>query len=468
MDQLKEFFGVFKRQHFWFIAPVLLGLGIAGWMMSSKKLTSEFEQSRQKVKGYVDQMRGVSSTDKHPNPEFHDGMGQLIQDRRANVLKAWETKWERQKQELKWPEQLPPDFRRKVEAMRPIEKVDPKNNREQRITLSLRRSYGNYIKKELPRLAAEIGAKWQPASNRRGSGGAAAFSSSRETVREPRGRSTAGDAVDESQIVIWNPQNQTEIQSQFDWGNTPPTTFEILYAQEDLWVLATLIDIIKRTNGDVQTRSQAAVKEIGFIQIGSAVERPTFQVHVPQPVGSEEGISEPIPEVNNMPEVSGLNSERGGFDAEGGGLAPQPDALATLVADRYVDIDYQPIADLAGLEASAAVAKRIPVRIRLKIDQRDVYKFLVECANSPLTFEVRQLRFNPQGVSLGANGGGFSGGGREEMANSFTNRNASVKQLPDYESFDRMIEIFGIVYIFNPVDASKLGNEMDEDMTASL
>ncbi len=169
-----------------------------------------------------------------------------------------------------------------------------------------------------------------------------------------------------------------------------------------------------------------------------------------------------------MPEVSGLNSERGGFDAEGGGLAPQPDALATLVADRYVDIDYQPIADLAGLEASAAVAKRIPVRIRLKIDQRDVYKFLVECANSPLTFEVRQLRFNPQGVSLGANGGGFSGGGREEMANSFTNRNASVKQLPDYESFDRMIEIFGIVYIFNPVDASKLGNEMDEDMTASL
>ena len=468
MDQLKEFFGVFKRQHFWFIAPVLLGLGIAGWMMSSSKLTTELEQSKQKVKSYVDQMAGVSRTDKHPNPEFHDGMGQLIKDRRANVLQAWETKWERQKQELKWPEQLPPDFRRKVEAMRPIEKVDPKNNREQRITLSLRRSYGNYIKNELPRLAAEIGAKWQPASNRQGSGGASAFSSSREAVREPRGRSTAGEVIDESQIVIWNPQNQTEIQAQFDWGNTPPTTFEILYAQEDLWVLATLIDIIKRTNGDVQTRSQAAVKEIGFIQIGSAVERPAFQVHVPQSVGgAEEGIADTIPDVNNMPEVSGLDSERGGFDTESG-APPQPDALATLVADRYVDIDYKPIADLAGLEASAAVAKRIPVRIRLKIDQRDVYKLLVECANSPLTLEVRQLRFNPQGGALSANGGGFNGGGREETANSFTNRNSAAKQLAGIDSFDRMIEIFGIVYIFNPVDASKLGHEVDEDMTASL
>ena len=37
MDQLREFIGLLKRQHFWFLAPILLAMGLAGWWLSSKK-----------------------------------------------------------------------------------------------------------------------------------------------------------------------------------------------------------------------------------------------------------------------------------------------------------------------------------------------------------------------------------------------------------------------------------------------
>ena len=164
---------------------------------------------------------------------------------------------------------------------------------------------------------------------------------------------------------------------------------------------------------------------------------------------------------------TGFGTEgEGGFDADGNPL-PKQDVLASLVANRYVDNNYQPIADLAGLEASAAVAKRIPVRMRLLVDQRSLNRLLIACANSKLTLEVRQLRFNPQGESLGARKAfGGSGEDRGRATGGFGRQNAETKQLPNYTSFDRMVELYGIVYIFNPVDESKIGNSPEDEFAA--
>ena len=262
MDQLKEFLGLVKRQHFWFLAPVLVALGITGGMMASKKLSTEFDDYKKAVDGYMNRMQSVTSTDQHPNEDFHTGMESLIADRRANVREAWQMKWERQKKQLTWPEELPADFREDVEKMRPIEKVDPSRDMIQR---SLLAAYGDYIGNELPRLAAEIGAVWAPAQQRSRGGG-------NFVLRRREAAATAGP-VDESQIVVWSPQNQALIKERFDWPSAP-TTFEALYAQEDLWVLASLIDIIKKTNAGARTRSQAPVKQIDFIQIAEDVQDP--------------------------------------------------------------------------------------------------------------------------------------------------------------------------------------------------
>ena len=127
MDQLKEYFGVFKRQHFWFVAPVLLILGVVVWFMASKSLTDEFSSNKSNVDGLLSKMRNVSGFEKHPNSEYHEGMQQLIDGRRENVRAAWQTKYDNQKQDLVWPE-VTPDFRDAVKDMNPIEKVDFKRH----------------------------------------------------------------------------------------------------------------------------------------------------------------------------------------------------------------------------------------------------------------------------------------------------------------------------------------------------
>ena len=43
-----------------------------------------------------------------------------------------------------------------------------------------------------------------------------------------------------------------------------------------------------------------------------------------------------------------------------------------------------------------------------------------------------------------------------------------VKTLPDYQTFVRTVELFGIVYIFNPVDEAILGGTQPENLAADL
>ena len=64
-------------------------------------------------------------------------------------------------------------------------------------------------------------------------------------------------------------------------------------------------------------------------------------------------------------------------------------------AERYVD------AKGMTLDPATAPAefKRMPVYLHITMDQREVARLLVECANSPLPIEVRQLRIRSDAVA---------------------------------------------------------------------
>ena len=233
------------------------------------------------MNGYFADMQRVRGEQRHPNPDFHDGMETLIQQRRDNVRGLAD--------QVGTSEAGIEVARGITRGLSPSGGTDAAHrkgrSRQQsaaRDPRSLRRTYGGFIKNVLPQLAASIGARWQPAR----SGTTRSL-----TGFTPRAETTGmddADVQDESQIVDWNPVNQALFDERFDWGTRPPSTREVLYAQEDLWVLGTLIDIIRRTNRDAPTRSQAAVKEIDFIQIAKDVTVPRFQVLRPAPLTSEE------------------------------------------------------------------------------------------------------------------------------------------------------------------------------------
>ena len=152
---------------------------------------------------------------------------------------------------------------------------------------------------------------------------------------------------------------------------------------------------------------------------------------------------------------------------------------AVVVADpadqRYVDKNYEPLEGatlrqvLSSTEsmdpqnAYLAVAKRIPVRMRISVDQKKLPRFLVECANAELTVEVRQLRLNPgdDGMMPGGMGMGM-GMGRGEMSSA---REPGLRGMGQSGTetnpfpFDVTAEIYGIIYLYNPVDNRAMGIE---------
>jgi len=477
MDKVKEIWGFVRRQHFWLIAPLLFIAGFLGWFLSTSKLQKEFESNQTTVQGYISSMNTVGGVQPHPNQEYLDGMQQLIDQRRDNVRKAWQTKWENQKQRLRWPEGLDEGFRKTVEPMRPIESV---TKAQDDVLLGVqRRQYVDFVKTELPRLANLIGSRWEP-TKQAGSFSSEAFRSEGRSSegrssegRSSEGRSSEGsggglEEGDESQVVTWSVQNQGEFEARLvlPYEDVPPTTRAILYAQEDLWVLESLVDMIKKTNGDAMTRSQAAIKEIRYIKIGKEVLPPSavgFSVIRPAPLAGEGGEGGEGGAEGGASGDAAVSGDLGGGEpppASGdAALQTAPvDPVEQIVKMRYYDEKYEPIADLETLKANAAVAKRIPVRLMVLIDQRRINKLLVEAANAPLTFEVRQLRFNPTDTGAGAFGGMVS---RAEGPSGLLGGQASrVRTLTDYQSFDRWVELFGIIYIFNPVNEALLNGEV--------
>ena len=143
---------------------------------------------------------------------------------------------------------------------------------------------------------------------------------------------------------------------------------------------------------------------------------------------------------------------------------------------RYVNKDYEPLsgqevrADFAS-EPYLAVAKRIPVRMRFMMDQRQINRLLVECSNSPLTVEIRQIRLNRPPAEGGTSArpattssrfgqnksyGGSNVGGLTPTQLAVMSGADNDPEVADFP-FDRPVEIFGIVYIFNPVNDEQLG-----------
>jgi hypothetical protein len=121
----------------------------------------------------------------------------------------------------------------------------------------------------------------------------------------------------------------------------------------------------------------------------------------------------------------------------------------------------------------------MPVRIRVKVDQRRLHRVLAECGNSRLPIEIRQVRINrppaasnDTGGGMGDMGGAMAGGsfgppgvmGGEDMGGmggmfGGAGRPGRVAAVGDASVDPNLIdiELYGIVLIYNPVNRSQLG-----------
>ncbi len=601
MDQLKPVLAALKKHYFWIVCSIILLVYLGTWFMTTSKMSEETTTRNAKITKAFDSGKRISQVTNHPNDESIEMMKGLTTAEAQQVRLAWELRYREQEDVLVWPEELLADFIAAVDKLRPIElTVEYPTPANKELKEDFRSRYRDYIRDELPKLAKIIGSEWLASSSSQGGmggmggmmggypgmpggsmggpgmGPAAMGMSPGAMGMSPgmpgMGMGGGGDGMGrsgmpgsgimgmpESRIVVeWSRQNQELLQaSSFNW--TLPNTLQILYSQEDLWVLRSLMLVIKETNGDADAQYNAAVKEILALDLGASAAG-IKMVGMLSTGGGMAGMMAGYPGMGSMgaggmpsmgPSGPGTGTPGGPGATPGGGpggatpgmMGPggssnpygnmgmgNSAASDTDPADnRYVDAEMEPLtgerlrsamASNQPADAFLAVAKRMPVRVRFRMNVLKLPLLLCNLADATLPVEVRQVRINAGGagggmggmggmpggpqrtesknrgpsaaggssmsVSAGAGalpssspGGGMpgiggmggsggymgmmggSGGGYPGMGGGYPGMSAGMGEMSE-SPYDATVEIYGLIYIYNPVDPAKLGLEEEK------
>lgn len=559
MDKFKVFLAGLKKHHFWALCAVVVLGGIAIWFVTAGQFQSQFAAEKGKLetkKKDVETVRG----DAEPHNDVTLAVLQNLEKQQFDeVWNAWNILYRDQKEKNRWPEELGPQFIQRVESLGPDEEIP----------VTERYDYGYFIRRHLPKLRVAVRhrmPKWQiqeiedlaagkidslttALNPTYGSEG----SSSPSSTSMPPGvggrpgvmRDPKLDEMDG--VVNWNPADYQKLESRYSSWDQTPTTLQVRYAQEDLWVYWTLIGIIAKTNEDAQTPFRATVKGIQTLDIAQAaavaLEMSRLRTAIApassgssEGSGSESGSSGPSGIASLGPNGP---SPFGGVGASGGSSSGSSESSGGIPAGMTLDqvrdatlkhwrywSDQGPVAHDAPLPSSEF--KMMPVRMILAVDSRRLQNLLTNCVNSPMPVEVRRIsalssRPAPQIIagtagavpggssessysssssysgsgsySSGMSGpgaagslppifqpltaGAMSGGGygSAESGSSGYGYGSSSSYPSSYSSssyssssssgttpgqsyvspYDVTLQIEGVIYIFNPPDASKLG-----------
>ena len=560
MDQVKKIGTVLNRQKFWIICGLITIMPVGSWFSETSSMNKTAQERQTLIDSKFKEAQAIASKENHPNETAHEGMDRLIEKLKNEVGGAWRHQYDQQKNLLVWPEELGQDFIDKVKVLTPIEKVKFPTPTSDELNIRLRELYRNYIRNDLPKLAKIIDAHWlvqEEGAVLDATGAPPGYPGAYGSGSGVPGSGVdpaTGALLEDTSKVNWRTEDQQALFARYDWRTNrekAPRTIDVLYAQEDLWVMTALMQIIAETNQGASARYNSVVKDINYINLGKASGGKAGMVmRVGQGAGFGEGgmgmgsgmdmgMGMGMGMEGSGMGMSGSSAEAGmlpaGADAGSGAMPGMEGASMDMMGmggmgmgmsldpaeGRYVDSAYQPVSAATLREAIESdaedeaqayllVAKRMPIRLGLTIDQRKVNRFITACGNSKLMVEVRQVRFNPQsGMGSAGTSGGFSGmsamgmGGMgmgamgmgmsrgEDMgmsgsgggfgssmmgAMSSGSYTAPTDGSADLAGNDKPVEIFGVVYLYNTVDVRKLkleektsesGTEATSDATAN-
>jgi hypothetical protein len=505
MEDLKRYLNEAAKHSFWIITGLILILASAVFYLTKSSLDQAITSRISALEssfGKINQVKSKVPT--QPNEKSHVEMEKRLDGLKRDVEQAWQFQYERQKEFLTWPRDAfnLAKTHEIFDGLRPFEKLVPFPLPEKpaapldQVTERDRDVYRKYIAPEFPALASRIGSSWKyklDAASMAPSGGFAPPGGSGSFAPPGMGGSSGSTAAanpeGERDLVRWEEASQKELATAvLPWFSNvkPPSIHEIYYAQEDIWVLRGLMDIIAQTNADAKENFQAIVKEIEWIRMGSKASRDAGKLY--------EGAAALAGGMGGMPGYGGGGPPSGysgggsggpptGYGGAGGGLkggdmGASRAAVRVDPADgRYVDTNFKPLTGAqlrtamnltTANDAVNAVAKRIPIRLRLKVDETQIGRLITECGNGKMMLEVLQVRYNTDPAPAVAAGGGAAGGGAMagggarpsfggaggagmmgESESGGTSGGAFAAGVTD-TSGEVAIEIFGLVYLYNP------------------
>jgi hypothetical protein len=464
MDQLKKVWGWLQRQHFWVLTVLTVLIALGCWLHGANALWTEYKANRGKIDTTFASANSVKSKPFHPNEKVQQAQTAEIAKQQATVGAIWKELYDRQTASvLKWPSNLSEQFRNYISKLNFGEKIPP----------NLRRHYNNYIRDHFPELPKIVGALEETGEGSGGMGQGGDFDLRNYIQNRTNNTGRVGAEGDPSQpyeepdfIVYW--ADQQSIRDELAPRATPSSK-RIWKTQEDLWVYEALLTIIADTNkaAHADRNSNAAIRVIASLEVGrvaAQASRSRNRIDMPESAAAAPGgmMGEGMEGEMGSPlgrGGEGTGMEGGGYGGEYGEMggrgmgAEGADPDTGLFDGRYVGADGAPIPDPGDGNPAAfgTEFKRLPVRMRLWMDQRWLPQLITECANAPLQVEVQEVRINPAETG---SGGGYSRGGDMQYGPA-SGAMAAVEMAPDLEPNMKTVVIQGIVYIFNPpTDAS--------------
>jgi hypothetical protein len=415
MDKVRAIAKVIWEQRFWVLSVLGLLVAVVCWKMAAGQLDATFASRKSAIDGMFTAVNGLKVKPIHPNPVVIAEDEKQTAKQTEYVQAVWKDLYNKQKDSvLKWPKELGPQF---LEYIEKLKFKDPINS-------TMRSIYQNYIGKRFDGLLEIVKAQKMAEGSSAGGYGGGEYGG-----RGGRGGGemaySAGATADPTQnqdyLVQW--PEQDKLRQKLAFTTTTPSALQIWVTQEDLWVFETLLNVIAATNKErgATRPDNTAIRTIMALEVGADAALGTTgsgQIYMPSGAPTEGGMGGGYGgeyggrggEMGGEGAGGGYGGEMGGrsgYGGEMGGAGGDPAALdAALMASRYLGDDGLPLAD----GAFGTEFRQLPIRMELVIDQRWIPRLLIECANSPLPIEVKQIRINPEKSLSGASNQGMGGG----------------------------------------------------------
>ncbi len=475
MEQLKPAIDFLKQYGFW-IGIALIFLGTVGiWFKVSSDLVAESDARAAKIRLDINKVGSVrAEVPDHPNPISHEQMEGMIKKRQDEVLEAWRTVYNKQKDILVWPgpevltEELVSEYRDKI----PIELyVHYPILEEEKLEPFLLQQYRYYIGNVLKSIAEIAKTDWTATFGKTASTAGMDSMDSMDSGRMlPGGLPTISiTGAPKGPLVQWSTTAQQNLITElFPWQARRPDTLEVYYSQENLWILRQLMEIIAKVNGEAKQPFEAKIREIKQLSMGRKVRFTAGILTSPSSgMGAGMGMESSSMDSSSMDSSMDSSSMSMMDSSMSGGTVVEVDPAD----NRYVDPKLAPITGSqlrAALESSTPddaplkVAKRVPVMMSLKIDQRAIPDLLAACGSAPLMVQVIQTRIFGSGDAPSGSAGGGAGydqSGSMGSSMSMDSGGMSVTTVNDQFPLDVTVEVYGLIHIYNPPQEDKLGVE---------
>ncbi len=523
MEQLAPFIAWMQRNKFWISCFMVAATSIGIWFFTSNQLVAAQKKRENEIRkrvGELDRVMKVNAEEDgeraHPNKATQAGMDAVIDDTISSIVAGWNERYSAQKGSFQWPKEILGDeatrFFSQIEV---VEKFNPKSSRGFEKYLI---TFYNRIPQFMDKITRELGTNWQydPEYIKKKQEAQMGDSEGRRGgtpgmgMGMGMGMSGGGDSglslIDElnSYPVQWEEPNQLLWQQKLTQfagyddnkgASVAPSFLQANMLMQDLWLLEAMFKNIKDINGDSSSNDTSIIRNIDHIAFGREADGDLGVLHEPDPRLKGE-----VPGEDDAAASTGARGPMGGASmsmAGARGALPGAEDGLDMNAERnpyhgrYVTPDFEKIAaaDIRAVIGGEAlpeknleliVAKRVPFRLGVTMDERKIPEFIALCANSNFVFEINQLRVNrhqdedvqiafnggitkndsDDGMGMGMGGMGMGGMDMGDMGDmgmgggggpSVSLDALESRPVESRINFDVSVEFFGIVKLYNPV-----------------